>query len=167
MIRGKVVMTILLLINIDFTWIAAVQHRIHFFNELDTLLRDHYKYVQCSLLCLAEGISVIVPQIFKTVSTTLLHTLQNPTAPAPSLQKPILPTPSPYTDLSMLENSTLCHLSLLLDLQTNSLIRSRLLSTPTIQAISNLLDVTSASNFRGSTQFLNGLLIFCEGLAVE
>jgi hypothetical protein len=115
-IRGKVVMTILLLINIDFTWIAAVQHRIHFFNELDKLLRDNYKYVQCSLLCLAEGIAVTVPQILKAIATSLLHTLQNPTAPAPGLQGPVLPTPSPYADLSLLESSPLSHLSLLLDL---------------------------------------------------
>ena len=45
MIRGKCIMTILLLFNLDFRWITAVQQQIKFFNELDKLLKDNYKYV--------------------------------------------------------------------------------------------------------------------------
>ena len=55
-IRGKSILTFLLLIKLDFRWMTTIQQEIKFFNELDKILRDNYKYVQCCLLCLAEGI---------------------------------------------------------------------------------------------------------------
>ena len=55
-IRGKCILTFLLLFKLDFRWITVVQQEIKFFNELDKLLKDNYKYVQCCLLCLADGI---------------------------------------------------------------------------------------------------------------
>ena len=73
MIRGKCILTFLLLIKLDFRWMTTIQHEIKFFNELDKILRDNYKYVQCCLLCLAEGIQDIVPTIFKTISEKLIE----------------------------------------------------------------------------------------------
>lgn len=70
-IRGKCILTFLLLFKLDFRWITVVQQEIRFFNELDKLLRDNYKYVQCCLLCLADGIQEILPTIFKTIAETL------------------------------------------------------------------------------------------------
>lgn len=55
-----------------------------------------------------------------------------------------------YGDFSELTKTQLYHITILLDLQLNPLIRSRLLSTPTVQAISGMLDVCDAKSFRGS-----------------
>jgi hypothetical protein len=44
-IRGKTILTFLLLFKLDFRWITVVQQEIKFFNELDKLLKDNYKYV--------------------------------------------------------------------------------------------------------------------------
>lgn len=44
-IRGKCILTFLLLIKLDFRWMTAIQQEIKFFNELDKILRDNYKYV--------------------------------------------------------------------------------------------------------------------------
>jgi hypothetical protein len=38
---------------------------------LDRVLRDNYKYVQCCLLCLIDGILEIVPTVFQTVAEEL------------------------------------------------------------------------------------------------
>lgn len=79
-IRGKCILTFLLLIKQDFRWMSAIQQDIKFFNELDKILRDNYKYVQCCLLCLADGIQEIVPTIFKTISeqvVTLIEVSKN------------------------------------------------------------------------------------------
>ena len=76
-IRGKCILTFLLLIKLDFRWMTAIQQDIKFFNELDKILRDNYKYVQCCLLCLADGIQEIVPTIFKTVSDQLASFIES------------------------------------------------------------------------------------------
>ena len=44
---------------------------------LDRVLRDNYKYVQCCLLCLIDGILEIVPTIFQTVAEELSILIQN------------------------------------------------------------------------------------------
>lgn len=56
---------------------TVVQQEIKFFNELDKLLKDNYKYVQCCLLCLADGIQEIVPTIFKTITEQLIIYVEN------------------------------------------------------------------------------------------
>lgn len=75
-IRGKCILTFLLLIKQDFRWMSAIQQDIKFFNELDKILRDNYKYVQCCLLCLADGIQEIVPTIFKTISEQVVTLIE-------------------------------------------------------------------------------------------
>ena len=43
-----------------------------FFHVLDRLSRDTYKYVQCCLLCLTEGIVTdVVPAIFSSIADEL------------------------------------------------------------------------------------------------
>lgn len=44
-IRGKCLLTFLLLFKLDFRWMSVVQHQVKFFNMLDRVLRDNYKYV--------------------------------------------------------------------------------------------------------------------------
>ena len=62
-LRGKAILTFLLLFKMNPQWmIIAVEQ--DFYKNIDKLLRDNYKYVQCCLLCLIE-----------TVSTTQIPTM--------------------------------------------------------------------------------------------
>lgn len=70
-IRGKCLLTFLLLFKLDFKWMAIVESEVKFFHILDRLTRDSYKYVQCCLLCLVDGILELIPQIFKTIAEEL------------------------------------------------------------------------------------------------
>ena len=70
-IRGKALLTFLLLFKQDFRWMAIVDPEVKFFHVLDRLSRDSYKYVQCCLLCLIEGIVDIIPYIFSAISEEL------------------------------------------------------------------------------------------------
>jgi hypothetical protein len=44
-IRGKCLLTFLLLFKLDFRWMAIVDTEVKFFHILDRLTRDSYKYV--------------------------------------------------------------------------------------------------------------------------
>jgi len=44
-IRGKSLLTFLLLFKLDFRWLAIVDTDVKFFHVLDRLTRDNYKYV--------------------------------------------------------------------------------------------------------------------------
>jgi hypothetical protein len=72
-----------------------------------------------------------------------------------------------YGDFSEIIKSQLGHITILIDLQTNPLIRSRLLSTPMIQALASMLDVCDVLSFKGARQLMNALLIIAENLAVS
>ncbi len=50
---------------------AIVEPEVKFFHVLDRLSRENYKYVQCCLLCLIEGIVDIIPLIFSAISEEL------------------------------------------------------------------------------------------------
>lgn len=55
-IRGKVLLTFLLLFKMNPEWmVIAVE--LDFYKNIDKLLRDNYKYVQCCLLCLIDTLS--------------------------------------------------------------------------------------------------------------
>ena len=61
-LRGKVLLTYLLLFKMDFSWfVVAIE--LDFYKNIDKLLRDNFKYVQCCLLCLIESVSQMVPSI--------------------------------------------------------------------------------------------------------
>lgn len=70
-IRGKCLLTFLLLFKLDFKWMAIVEPEVKFFHVLERISRDNYKYVQCCLVCLIDGIIEIIPQIFKSISEEL------------------------------------------------------------------------------------------------
>ena len=44
-IRGKCLLTFLLLFKLDFRWMSVVQNQVKFFNMLERVLKDNYKYV--------------------------------------------------------------------------------------------------------------------------
>jgi len=55
-LRGKAILTYLLLFKMNPQWmILAVEQ--DFYKNIDKLLRDNYKYVQCCFLCLIETVS--------------------------------------------------------------------------------------------------------------
>ena len=56
---------------------AIVEPEVKFFHVLDRLSRENYKYVQCCLLCLIEGIVDIIPLIFSAISEELNLLLNN------------------------------------------------------------------------------------------
>jgi hypothetical protein len=70
-LRGKCLLTFLLLFKQDFRWMSICDSELKMFHVLDRLARDNYKYVQCCLLCLVDGIIDIVPLVFKTISEEL------------------------------------------------------------------------------------------------
>ena len=53
---------------------------------LDRVLKDNYKYVQCCLLCLIDGILEIVPTIFQTVAQELSSLVKTESGEMPHLQ---------------------------------------------------------------------------------
>lgn len=61
-------------------------------------------------------------------------------------------------------HSPLYHITILLDLQINPLMRSRILNTPMLQSIASMLDLTDAKTFPGSDTFVLALLLICENL---
>jgi len=178
-IRGKCILTFLLLFKLDFRWITVVQQEIRFFNELDKLLRDNYKYVQCCLLCLADGVQEIIPTVFRTIGETLqieLHKYSSgankkgyeDTQDLTNLEfikngKGI----NEYGDFSEIVSSQLFHVTIFLDLTINPLIRSRLFSTPMIQALSCMLDISDSNSFPGASAFISALLSLCEQLSTQ
>jgi hypothetical protein len=99
---------------------------------LDKLLKDNYKYVQCCLLCLAEGIQVIIPTILKTVSEQLVAEIEGKAIEDKSNLEFIKSGKTDYGDFSDIKTSQLFHSSILLELQINALIRSRVFSSPMI-----------------------------------
>ena len=181
-IRGKCILTFLLLFKLDVRWMTVVQLEIKFFNELDKILRDNYKYVQCCLLCLADGIQEIIPTVFKTIVEQLEVYVENSKLDSQSQKaNPALEGEdqdlsnlefirdsngvNEYGDFSEIMTSQLFHITILLDLQINPLVRSRVLSTPMMQALSSMLDICDVNSFSGAQRFMNALLIIAENLS--
>ena len=65
-LRGKAILTFLLLFKMNPQWMIIAVHQ-DFYKNIDKLLRDNYKYVQCCLLCLIETVSNNqIPQMLST-----------------------------------------------------------------------------------------------------
>ena len=143
-IRGKCLLTFLLLFKLDFRWMAVVQNQVKFFNMLDRVLRDNCKYVQCCLLCLIDGILEIVPTVFQTVAEELSYLIQKGGSQMPRLQASEFDRVISREQAAQLKKGgSLFFVSVILDLQTNQLIRNRMLNYPFIRALSTLLDNTT------------------------
>ena len=75
-IRGKSLLTYLLLFKMNPTWfVIAIE--MDLYKNIDKLLRDNFKYVQCCLLCLIESISEMVPTLIQQCSEAFHLTLEN------------------------------------------------------------------------------------------
>lgn len=100
--------------------------------------------MQCCLLCLAEGIQVIIPTILKTVSEQLLNEYEGKATLDKSNLEFLKNGKTDFGDFSEIVTSQLFHSTILLDLQINALIRSRVFSSPMIQSLAGLLDICDA-----------------------
>ena len=59
-LRGKAILSFLLLFKMNPIWLVVVTEH-DFFKNIDKLLRDNFKYVQCCLLCLIESVGDMCP----------------------------------------------------------------------------------------------------------
>lgn len=76
MIRGKSLLTYLLLFKMNPTWfVIAID--LDFYRNIDKLLRDNFKYVQCCLLCMIESVSEMCPTLINHVSDAFKLALEN------------------------------------------------------------------------------------------
>ena len=64
MIRGKSLLTYLLLFKMNPIWfVVAIE--LDLYKNIDKLLRDNFKYVQCCLLCMIETVAEMCPPKLK------------------------------------------------------------------------------------------------------
>jgi hypothetical protein len=61
-LRGKAILSYLLLFKMNPIWLVIVTEQ-DFFKNIDKLLRDNFKYVQCCLLCLIESVGEMCPNL--------------------------------------------------------------------------------------------------------
>lgn len=142
-IRGKSLLTFLLLFKLDFRWMALVEPEVKFFHILDRLARDNYKYVQCCLLCLVDGIVEMIPSIFKPISEELNILLNGgKVSKFPSEFDKKISRPE-FEVLS----GNLVYIAIILDLLTATAIKSRILNFPFIKSIATLIDNCDVYSF--------------------
>jgi hypothetical protein len=60
-----------------------------FYKNIDKLLRDNFKYVQCCLLCLIESVAEMCPKLISDCSEAFKLTLASKDAILPGLEKDI------------------------------------------------------------------------------
>jgi hypothetical protein len=63
-LRGKSLLTFLLLFKMNPQWLV-IAIEMDFYKNIDKLLRDNFKYVQCCLLCLIESVSEMCPSLLQ------------------------------------------------------------------------------------------------------
>lgn len=85
---------------------------------LDRVLRDNYKYVQCCLLCLIDGILEIVPTVFQTVAEELNILIAGGTVPK-YVQSDFDKMISIEQFQALQRGGNLLYIQVILDLQTN------------------------------------------------
>ena len=75
-IRGKSLLTYLLLFKMNPNWfVIAIE--LDLFKNIDKLLRDNFKYVQCCLLCMIESVSEMCPNLINQCSDAFRLALEN------------------------------------------------------------------------------------------
>ena len=75
-IRGKTLLTYLLLFKMNPMWfVIAIE--LDFYKNIDKLLRDNFKYVQCCLLCMIETVSEMTPTLVTQCQDAFKSALEN------------------------------------------------------------------------------------------
>lgn len=140
-IRGKALLTFLLLFKQDFRWMAIVDPEVKFFHVLDRLSRENYKYVQCCLLCLIEGIVDIIPLIFSAISeelNILLNGGRSASLPPSDFDRRI--NRSEFETLQ-LEGNNMIYIAIILDLMQAQCVKARICANyGFIRSIATLID---------------------------
>jgi len=72
------------------------------------------------------------------------------------------------SDFKTLKQGNLFFISVILDLQVNSVIKSRMINYPFIRSIASLIDVCDPNgSFNGAEEFLNALLLIVESISAN
>ena len=75
-LRGKTLLTYLLLFKMNPVWfVIAVE--LDFYRNIDKLLRDNFKYVQCCLLCMIESVAEMCPNLISQVTEAFSKMIDN------------------------------------------------------------------------------------------
>ena len=164
-IRGKALLTFLLLFRSNFRWLAIVDPEVKFFHVLDRLARDNYKYVQCCLQCLTEGIVELLPVVFQAISEELQIVLNG--GRSGCLQNEFDRRVNTRTEFETLHGGNLIYIAIILDLMAASTLKQRLVNAPFIQSIATLIDNTEIFAFQGAEEFLNALLLIVENMSSQ
>jgi hypothetical protein len=160
-IRGKCLLTFLLLFKQDFRWMSLVDSEIKFYHIMDRMMRDNFKYVQCCLLCLVEGIIEIIPTIFLTISEELNILINGgKTTSIPTEFDKIISR----TEFKVLKGN-LTHIAIILDLINTNVLKSRIINTSFLKTISNFIENCEVDSFKGSEEFVNALLLIVESMS--
>ena len=75
-LRGKCLLSYLLLFKMNPTWfVIAIE--LDFYRNIDKLLRDNFKYVQCCLLCMIETVAEMCPNLINSVNDAFKKLVEN------------------------------------------------------------------------------------------
>ncbi len=69
MLRGKALLVFLQLFKMNSNWFV-IAIRMKFYQNLDKLLRDNFKYVQCCLYCVLDSVNQMVPDLLSNLAET-------------------------------------------------------------------------------------------------
>ena len=161
-IRGKTLLTFVLLFKLDFRWMSLAQQELKFFNFLDRVQRESNKYFQSCLFCLIDTIIDIVSVIFKTVIDECTKIVK-----AGDIDFDKDRRASKFDDiLKRTEfqtlNGDLTHFIIILDLMNSQIFKSRIISTEFIMITSKLLEQMDKATYTGCEEFMNILLLIIE-----
>jgi len=161
-IRGKTLLTFILLFKLDFRWMSIAHQDLKFFNFLDRVQRESNKYFQSCLFCLIDTILEIVSVIFRTVRDACIKTVKKGDIDFDKDHRPSrfddIIKRNEFKDLT----GDLTHIGIVLDLMNSQIFRSRIISLEFIKIVSKLLETVDGATFTGVDEFLNSLLLIIE-----
>jgi hypothetical protein len=147
---------------------AIVEPEVKFFHVLDRLSRENYKYVQCCLLCLIEGIVDIIPLIFSAISEELNLLLNNGGSfrAQPGIQNEFERRLVGRGEFESLKQSgNMLYIAIILDLMQAQCVKARIVNYGFVRSIATLIDnchLQDGYSFTGAEEFLNALLLIVE-----
>jgi serine/threonine-protein kinase ULK4 len=164
-IRGKTLLTFILLFKLDFRWMSIAHQELKFFNFLDRVQRESNKYFQSCLFCLVDTVLEIVSVIFKTVKDACIKIVKKGDTDFDKDHRA-----SKFDDILKRQefqelSGDLTHIVIILDLMNSQIFKSRIISLEFISTLSKLLELTEGTNFTGSDEFLNVILLIIECLS--
>lgn len=111
-----------------------------------------------------DGILEIIPTIFQTVAeeASILLAGSKPRYAMSEFDKVLT-----RTDFKNLKQGNLFFISVILDLQANSVIKNRMVNYPFIRSIASLIDVCEPDGFAGADEFLKALLLIVESVSAN